>query len=186
MNKLYIICLLLFVCCSKSVDKQTESAARNEVELLDKTIVFPPNTSCNVLGKTVPNKFCDELLQSKIKLLVYVDSFGCSNCRLKLNYWKSIISDANLYFKEQLVFLFFFQPSVKTDMEYLFGVDDFDYPVFIDIDNRLATINKFPRTETSLCLLLDEKNKVIASINLSKYPKFWEYYKRLIRKQIQQ
>ena len=52
-------------------------------EWTGKGILFPENTPCYVSGKETLTEICNEYFQKEFKVLFYVDSAGCSDCRLK-------------------------------------------------------------------------------------------------------
>jgi hypothetical protein len=51
---------------------------------------FPEGLPCHVAGKEALPEYCDEWFQKEFKIAVYVDSAGCSDCRLRLSEWKQM------------------------------------------------------------------------------------------------
>jgi hypothetical protein len=111
---------------------------------------------------------------------LYVDSTGCSSCRLKLFQWKQLIEESDSLFQDRLSFLFFFQPKNKKEIAYLFQRDNFNYPVFIDMNNTINRLNHFPEKMEYQCFLLDKDNKVLMMGNPTLNPKIWDLYKEVI------
>lgn len=58
--------------------------------------------------------------------------------------------------------------------------DRFDYPVFIDENNQINSLNHFPDKPELQCFLLDKDNKVLLIGNPVLNPKVWELYKQTI------
>lgn len=54
-------------------------------------IIFPANMTFSIQGKDT----VDYQLNGDYKILSYVDSMGCTSCKLQLNGWKKIISEVN-------------------------------------------------------------------------------------------
>jgi hypothetical protein len=149
-------------------------------EWIDKDILVPNNVSCCILGKDTTKYKCTCLLESKYKILLYVDSTGCSDCRLKLFLWKQLIEETDSLFSDKLSFLFFLQPKNDEDLFYLIRGNDFNYPVFIDRKNEINQLNNFPQQQEYQCFLLDKNNKVLFLGNPAINPNIWELYKRYI------
>jgi hypothetical protein len=77
-------------------------------------------------------------------------------------------------------FLFFFQPKDEKELKYLFRRDRFRHPVFLDRENRLDALNRFPPKPEHRCFLLDGENRVVLIGNPALNPKVWELYRRQI------
>ena len=72
-------------------------------------------------------------------------------------------------------------------MTELLLINGFDYPVFIDVDGIIDSLNQFPPTQVRLsqstqaainqCFLLDKDNKVLDSGNPTVAARIWDSYK---------
>ena len=141
-----------------------DSGRKNDIsklltEWIDKEILFPENVPCYVSGKDTILDLCNACFQRKFKILLYVDSTGCSDCRLKLSEWKRLIEEADSLFQGEMGFLLYFQPKNVKEMRYLFLRDQFDYPVFMDVKGTVNNLNHFPQEKQYQCFLLDKDNK---------------------------
>lgn len=181
---LYVIFLavyaLLFTACKN--DKKRMEAKQIVHEWLGKEIHFPNEVPCYVMGKDTALSLCKVLFQAEYKVLLYVDSTGCSSCRLKLFEWKQLMEQADSLFQGRLSFLFFFQPKTNNtrDIEFLFIQSQFNYPVFIDRDNSINKLNHFRQENEYQCLLLDKNNKILSVGNPILNPFIWKLYKSVI------
>ena len=101
-----------------------------------------------------------QIPQSEYKVLIYVDSIGCTSCKLQLHKWKELIEYTNSVTQNKVPFLFFFHPKDAKEIRYLLKRDGFDHPICIDLDDRLNKLNKFPADMTFQTFLLDKNNKV--------------------------
>jgi len=186
MNKKRHISLILFLLISVfSFYSCKEKKRRGEIkkivnEWIGKEIQLPENVLCYMAGKETLPEICNEWFQKDFKILMYVDSAGCSDCRLKLFEWKQLMDEADSLFQGRVGFLLFFQPKTAREMAYLFARDRFDYPVFMDIKGSINRLNRFPRVMEFQCFLLDSNNKVLMIGNPVLNMRIWELYKSLI------
>lgn len=181
-TSIFIALLLspLFSACK--TDKKRVEAERIVKEWIGKEIRFPKNLPCSVFGKETLLSACNDLFDFEYKLLLYVDSTGCSSCRLRLIEWKELMVESDTLLGGKLSFLFYFQPKKigSRDLEQLFRRNRFDHPVFIDANNRIDSLNRFSMVADYQCFLLDKNNKVLMIGNPLLNPKIWE----LIKKQV--
>ena len=183
MNRKQLLWFLLaipFLVFSCKDHKKRDEAAKIVNEWLGKEIRFPGNAPCYVTGKDTLPELCSANFQKEFKILLYVDSTGCSSCRLKLFEWKQLMEESDSLFQGKVEFLLFFQPKNLKEMEYLFIRDGFNYPVFIDVNRTIDNLNHFPQAMQYQCFLLDKDNKVLMIGNPVLNPKIWELYKEQI------
>lgn len=172
-------CSIMFSACKQ--DPKRMEAKQVVKEWMGKEVRFPDNVPCSALGKDT-TKLCEGLFDSEYKVLLYVDSTGCSSCRLRLFEWKHLIEEADSLFPGKLNFLLYFQPKEgnSRDLAFLFQRDHFDYPVFLDVNNRLDSLNRFPKVTEFQCFLLDKNNRVLLIGNPLLNPKIWDLFKKQI------
>ena len=148
--------LLLFSCHNEQKEKENK-IAHLVTEWQGKQIQFPENlTFTRYLTDTTDF----QIPQSEYKVLIYVDSIGCTSCKLQLHKWKELIEYTDSVTQGKVPFLFFMHPKDAKEIRYLLKRDAFDRPVCIDIDDRLNKLNKFPADITFQTFLLDKDNKV--------------------------
>ena len=170
-----ILLLIVFYACKEN--KRREDVAKVVNEWIGKEILFPENIPCYVSGKETLPEFCSEHSRKEFKILLYVDSMGCSNCRLKLSEWKQLMEEADSLFQGKLGFLLFFQPKSVKEMTHLFLLNKFDYPVFMDTKGIINDLNNFPQAMQYQCFLLDKNNSVMMIGNPVLNQRIWELYK---------
>ena len=151
-----IICIVLFAACSES---REEAVYRLVKEWTGKEIKFPERSVFTVQGKdtvdfTYPN--------ADYKVLVYVDSVGCTSCKLQLDRWKKVIKEMTEETGQDIPFLFFFHPKDMKELRYLTRRDAFTYPVCFDENDELNALNCFPSDMTFQTFLLNKDNKVVS------------------------
>ena len=156
-----------------------ESAEKIVKEWIGKEIRFPQELYCTSMERDTA---CVDLYSENYKILLYVDSRGCTSCRLKLTEWKKIINESDTVFSKPLEFIFFLQPKQKdeSELQNIFISNGFRHPVFIDKENEIDKINKFPSKFEYQCFLLDKDNKVVIVGDPSLNRGVWDLFKRAI------
>ena len=174
----YLILLVLLLCaCKDNVRMQT--ATQIVAEWTGKEIRFPTGIPCHSLGKDTA---CISIYNNNYKIILYVDSTGCTGCRLKLPELKQLIAEADSLFPGKIDFLIYYQPKSKDvrELDFQMKLYDIRHPVFMDIENQIDRINRFPSDPAFQCFLLDRENKVVAIGNPVTNPQIWELYKQQI------
>ena len=168
-----------FFLCSCKEDKRMQNIQQIVAEWTGREIRFPAGIPCQSLGR---DTVCINTSSPNYKILLYVDSTGCTGCRLKLSEWKQLMAEADTLFPAQIDFLIFYQPKDKDrkELEFQMKLYDFRHPVFMDIENQIDQANRFPAHPDLQCFLLDRDNKVVVIGNPAINPKIWELYKQQI------
>lgn len=157
MKQLIYIVSIFFLLTSCKENKK-EQFAHLVQEWQGKEIVFPKEM---VFTKFVTDTVDYDIPQSEHKVLIYVDSVGCTSCKLQLHKWKKLIEYTDSITNSSVPYLFFFQSKGDKELRYLLERDNFDRPVCIDYTNQLHNLNKFPTDLTFQTFLLDKDNKVL-------------------------
>ena len=168
-----IILLLLSILISCNGNKKKKEFTQLVTEWQGKEIQFSENT---IFTRYLTDTTDFRIPESDYKVLVYVDSIGCTSCKLQLNKWKKLIEYTDSVTQQQVPFLFFFHAKDYKEIRYLLRRDDFDRPVCIDIDNSLNKLNHFPSDMTFQTFLLDKNNKVAVLGNPVHNPAIKELY----------
>lgn len=169
-----IVCLLSHSCKKDNEKIKIESIVK---EWTGKKIIFPESIPCISLDKDTT---CISPQSTPYKILVYVDSTGCTSCKLHLYKWNTLIREVEREISDLVNFQFYFQPKDKKELTFLFRRDDFNHPVYIDEENKLNKYNNLPTDDRFQTFLLDENNKVVLIGNPTANTKIWELYKKTI------
>lgn len=150
----YIVFLLsLFSCIQKEKNPFTDFIKEWE----GKEIVFPDDMAFMHYAKDS----MDYPMDSTYKVLIYVDTTGCSSCKLRLDEWKGLIEQADTVVPGKLSFVFVFQPELRDELPALLETTGFELPVCIDEEHRFQHLNNMPQGDILLqTFLLDPQNKV--------------------------
>ena len=154
-KQLYILFLLfLLTACQEN---KKEQFARLVQEWQGKEIVFPQDMA---FSRFVTEPVDYRIPDAEYKVLVYVDSIGCTSCKLQLPKWKELIAHVDSATNGNIPFIFVLQSKDARELRYILKRDNFDRPVCIDRNNRFDELNQFPQDITFQTFLLDKDNKV--------------------------
>ena len=154
-----IMCVWMLASCQES---REEAMLRLVSEWNGKEIKFPSRSVFTIQGKdTVDFEFG----HADYKVITYIDSVGCTSCKLQLHRWKQLVAKVDSLTDGRVPFLFYFHPKDMKELRYLTRRDDFTYPVCFDEKDELNQLNQFPSDMTFQTFLLDKDNKVVAMGN---------------------
>lgn len=174
--KYIVICILVF--CLFSCQNSKEHNIVEVIEQWDgKIIVFPDVVVYSKFGLQIDEN-CNRDVQFKI--LTYIDSIGCTSCKLQLPKWKALITEVDSVANGDVNVLFFMHPKDRREIEYILKRDQFYFPVCIDETDSLNKLNHFPTDDRFQTFLLDKNNKVLAIGNPVHNPKVKELYMKII------
>ena len=137
-------------------------------------ILFPSNTVFTKYAKDT----IDFNIEGKCKLLIYADSVGCSSCKLKLQEWKTFMSEFSD--TDSVAFIFVVHPKSQDAITVLLKSNLFRHPTFIDYNDDTNRINHFPNDFLYQTFLLDRNNRVILVGNPILTPSLKPLYKRIL------
>ena len=169
-----IMCVWMLASCQES---NKEAMLRLVNEWNGKEIKFPAHSVFTIQGKDTvdfPYKGAD------YKVVTYVDSAGCTSCKLQLNRWKDLVTEVDSLTDGAVPFLFYFQTKDLKELRYLTRREGFTYPVCFDEKDELDALNRFPDEMMFQTFLLDKENKVVAIGNPVHNPKVKELYLKVM------
>ena len=114
------------------------------------------------------------------KVVTYIDSVGCTSCKLQLPRWKQFMQEVDSTLNRPVPFAFYFHPKDMKELRYITCRDVFTYPVCFDEMDDFNRLNHFPGEMTFQTFLLDKDNKVVAIGNPVHNPKVKELYLKVL------
>ena len=172
---LVCLCVIPFLASCAESDKERLSKLVNEWER--KEILFPTHSTFTIQGKDTVDF---EFRNADYKVVAYVDSAGCTGCKLQFLRWKELIAEVDSLTDGSVPFLFYFHPKDLKELKYLTRREGFVYPVCFDEKDDFNRLNRFPSEMMFQTFLLDKENKVVALGNPVLSPKVKELYLKLI------
>jgi hypothetical protein len=162
-------CFTFIACNNEKTVSETEYLLR---EWTGKTILFTD------IEPVYTNRHTADSIVKQYRILLYMDSVKCMSCRFHINAWKPHIDEIG----DKADFLFYFNSNDEKKL--LFWAKRLDGFIYIDKNDELNKLNRFPNNPMFQCFLLDKDNKVLAVGNPAVNPKIWELYKQIITGEI--
>lgn len=144
---------MLIVSCS-----QTNSSRVAEIVEFwqGREILLPLNMTDVLTGDSI------DFADADFSIITYVDSIGCTGCKMKLPIWKEFLNSIDDISDSDIRFLMAVNSSDVKELLYQLKSNSFHYPVYLDTENKIYDTNKFPDEATFRTFLLDRKGKVVA------------------------
>ncbi len=156
-NGFYILIIFIFVFASCR-DSNKDKVAMLVQKWQGREIIFPNDM---IFSQYAQDTLTYKIPKSEFKILLYVDSTGCTGCKLKLYQWKECIKEVNSLTKGKVPFIFIFQPKDTKELQFLLRRDRINQPVCIDKSNNFQKKNKLPKHLMFNCFLLDKDNRIV-------------------------
>ena len=168
-------CLSLLFSCKQTNRKNFINAV---VEWKGKEIIYSNDMIFTLWGQDTLDY---SIPHADYRIVSYVDSVGCTSCKLQLLRWKSLMAEISSVSQDSVPVIFFFHPKNVEEIIYRLKFDKYNYPVCIDFDDKFNKLNHFPADPTFQTFLLDKNNRVLAVGNPVHNPKVKELYLKIIR-----
>lgn len=170
---------LLFGCLCVSVlgcaNRRTEQVDA-VANFVGREIILPDSISCQILD--TPTDFC--LNESDYAIIAYIDSSGCTPCRMKLQAWNDAINKFNFSEEVDVNFLMIINSTKRQEILDLLGREKFLHCICFDTNGEFARLNKLPKASEYHTFLLDENGKALLLGNPVKNPKIFDLYRKVI------
>ena len=168
------MCVWMLASCQES---REEAMLRLVQEWNGKEIKFPARSVFTIQGKDTVDF---EFKNADYKVVTYIDSVGCTSCKLQLHRWKQLVAEVDSLTDDSVPFLFYFHPKNIKELRYLTRRDGFTYPVCFDEQDEINRLNQFPSVMDFQTFLLDKDNKVVAMGNPILNPNIKDLYLEVI------
>ncbi len=175
MKLLIIFCFAtLFIACNQK-QKEIKKILK---DWYNKEIIFPSSLQAKIFTRDTIN---EDWNSPKYKILLHVDSTGCSACKLQLYSWLKFMERHEKY-QDKLAFIYVVHVLNSHKMAIICKQNNFNHPIIYDINGQMDKINNFPKDEQFRCFLLDTNNKVKLIGNPVSNPKLEILYDQIISK----
>jgi len=164
---------ILFSCTNSN-----QSAESMVKKWVGAEIHIPSNIVYKSISKDTVSK---SIFNHSYKILVYVDSTGCTGCRLGLDEWKEIIDRCQTK-NYDVGFLFVVQSSDYGKFEHKLEMANFTYPIIYDITDNFNNANRFPSEDKFRTFLLDKDNRVVIIGSPIRDELIWKLYEEVLSK----
>ena len=143
---LQLTLLLALAACRSDKDRMAEIVD----EWLGKEIVFPEVMTDFMTGDTI------DLSDADFTIFTYVDSVGCTECKMKLPLWQEFLNSLDSIANSDVRFVMVVDRTNRQDLNYLTKRYGFDHPIFLDEDRRMLDVYTFPDKVTLQTYLLNK------------------------------
>lgn len=176
MNKIIFLLAITILTtnCFYKTNKEEQIAKRLE-QIYFKQITFSKYYS-TVHNSTSPE--WDSIFFQRKKILVYIDSTGCTDCRIHdLRAWKNYMEDIN--YQADLIFIF--QTKDLQALKRMVNLINLDPKfVFYDTLNTFEKQNAFLKDTEYNTFLLDKNNHILLIGTPLYHTDLWNLYKKQI------
>ncbi|EOS10629.1 hypothetical protein C801_00570 [Bacteroides uniformis dnLKV2] len=173
---LFVPFMLLSSCSNLEKKRQVVSAIE---QWIGKELLYPNSTIFTIQGvDTLDNAFLEEYSYT---IVSYVDSIGCTSCKLQLNRWNIFMQEVDSISKKKVNLNFIFHPKNVQEIINILKVNAFKHPVWIDINDSFNKLNHLSSNMSFQTFLLDKDNKVVSIGNPIYNPQVKELYLNIIQ-----
>lgn len=169
-----LILLILIGISSWSCSSDKSDYARIVSEWQGKEVVFPEAMTDLLTGDTI------DLSDADFTILTYVDSAGCTGCKMKLPIWNEFIASLDTITDYNVNVLMIVSSDDEQEVRYLLKRDDYTHSVYMDRRDDANALNSFPADELFRTFLLDKSFNVIALGSPIHFPSISKLYKSII------
>lgn len=156
MKYLSIIVLLTLVIstsCSNSLNK--ENLQQLVKTWQGKHINLPPNMVDFFTGDTI------DLNDNDFTILAYVDSIGCTGCKMNLSLWNEYLIKVQDITDSKVGFVMIVNTKDSLELRNILSQYSFSYPIYWDYSNIISTSNNISYNHRLQTFLLDRHRNVI-------------------------
>lgn len=173
---LYVFLIITFSSCGMFKKDKISDLVN---EWYGKEIIFPSHATFTIQGV---DTICTITKNTQFKIVNYVDSTGCTGCKLQLPHWMSLINEVSGLKGNNVSFWFYFHPKTNQikELKYILKNNSFIYPICIDEKDEFNKFNKLLNKLDFQTFLLDKDNRIIAIGNPIHNPKIKELYMNII------
>ncbi len=171
---LYIIPLFLLLSCSGKTE-QEERYAEIVSQWQGREIKLPAVMTDFLTGDTI------NLDDADFTILTYIDSAGCTGCKMKLPLWNEFITaidSVSQYYVN--IIMIINQNNKDKEVRYLLKRDGFVGHVYFDKENIIGDQNSFPHQDELQTFIIDKRFRVLAMGNPVQYNGITKIYKSIL------
>ena len=171
-----IVVTLLSVSITCSIlscnEADQDEIAKTVSEWQGREVLFPSDPTFTIYGSDT----IDFKVPTDSKIVMYVDSNGCTSCKLQLQKWSHFIDEVDSITGGQVPIFFVIHPKDLRGIKYLLRRERIEVPVWIDLEDEWNRMNQFPDREEFHTFLLDKDNRVVCIGNPIHNEKVKELY----------
>lgn len=174
MIRILSICFLISLLVS--CQSRRQEIARIIEEWKNKEVILPDPLFLKVQGR---DTVLPDFQFRKYKILNYIDTSGCTECRLQLPAWEKLKQEMDtLGYDVDIIFVAWVRNY--EELEILQHANDCQLPFLYDPEGEIQKINHFPAEPSLQTFLLDSLNRVLLLGSPIENDRIWTLYQRLL------
>ena len=171
---LYIITLFLLLSCSGKTE-QEERYAEIVSQWQGREIKLPAVMTDFLTGDTI------NLDDADFTILTYVDSAGCTGCKMKLPLWREFMNSLDTLHGDATVnSVIVVNTKDEEELTHLIKYNAYSFPIVYDKNDSLNHLNVFYNKSRFRTFLLNRINRVIAIGNPTQNSAVADLYRTII------
>ena len=174
----FIACICITaiaVCIALPSCRKADTSTEMVKQWIGREIVIPDSLHFSILGENVDRT----MTNADFTVITYIDSAGCTSCRMKLSEWAETIDIFNSV--ADVDFLMILSSFDRDKLDFTLRRDDFRHAVAVDSSCTFATVNTLPSSESFHTFLLDADCNILAIGNPVMNPKIKNLYLNILK-----
>lgn len=165
-----LVMVVLGACTKRSKQKSVVE------EWVGKELIIPDGLTFQI--QDIPISY--DFNNADFKIVTYIDSTGCTNCKMKLHEWNRFIDDIKKITDAHVNFLMIINSSRLNKIKFLLKSNYFSNVVSIDTHDIFNKSNKLSIHSRYHTFLIDKNNKILAIGNPVYNSKIRRLYGKII------
>lgn len=154
-----ITCILTIIAGRLYKSSSYKNAETLVNKWIDKTIVIPDSMTCITIGKNAIQK---NISNADYIVLKYVDSIGCTACKLRLPTYIQWINDCSTRSNKTIELICIVATNNENELRNILRKDNVQIPILLDKNDVFNSLNQIEKFELYHTFLLDRHFKVQA------------------------
>lgn len=168
----FILLIILLSSCGSKSEKQIIVE-----RMIGKELVIPDKIVTKIMSDTVNA----DIGFADYKIVCYIDSGGCTPCKMKLPIWKDIINELNSQRNTTVAFLMIIGGGFDNKTDSTIAKISFPHRLAFDTSRSFMSQNSVLEDSDLYTFLLDSANCILAIGNPAENPKIRNLYKKILQ-----
>ena len=155
-NLLPLIFTLIATGCNKGKDYTNEKLKNILTEYVGQELMLPGDSICSLFNRSYGVDFLD----ADYLIVSYIDTKGCTPCRLHLPYWKELSDRLDALSNAYATTVLIIRPDTLEKVTEFIQNANYNYPVIIDTLGRFSEMNRLPDFQSLHTFLIDNRHAI--------------------------
>lgn len=151
-----LIFTLVATGCNKGKDHTNERLKNVLSEYMEQELMLPGDSICSLFNRSYGVDF----LNADYLIVSYIDTKGCTPCRLHLPYWKELSDRLDTLSNAYATTLLIIRPDTLENVTEFIRNANYNYPVIIDTLGQFSEMNRLPDLQFLRTFLIDNRHAI--------------------------